>query len=1005
MNGKNAGLAFGAALSALAALSVQAAPVWTAGTYALDAWTATPGNVLSGATATSEINYYRENGKAMSENVATLTDGQAPGSDIDYGMVVGVAGGSVSWVFPKASIAQLKIYTRWGDGGRDGVNIASVWVKKEGETEWTNTGASNIAYGNDNNSGPGLYGILSNSDGSPLATDIVGLKIEFAGQDNNGGGYVEIEAVDANNNIRWVTGSWDIDSWAPGPNNVLSGLEPAEGSSGLDVQGEGLGTARERLTDGTAKGPQTAAGNGERTAVSNGAVLIYTLPEAADIKEFRFYSMWNDGGRDRIDIFGIDYSTDDGANWTTVANSMLVAFETPQFRNRACLTTMDGSVLAPGAKAVRIRFAGQENNYVGYSEIEALAVNAMPSGRIEVKERTCSSVKLAGIVSDLGFGATATDVYLAIGDDPDNLPEPEKIGTVSVADDFALVEFTGLSANTTYYYAWYLESDNDHATARATGSFTTASLIPVVDGEALIVPAGDFAELAEATTVQIPHFQVNGTLTVDANATLGAAGVELSRVGDGGADGNADVNAHAVLRAGSTVTLGKNGNDTLLVGTQNGRGQVTVEAGAVLDASLGNLMLANNWMEQHRDWCAYGQLDIYGTVKALELSANGWYPPSSPTPTPLEYQVASRVNIYEGGLLEIGLYRGWDYARCDVSFHGGTLRFTGADQPFQADDVVCFAWTFAEGTVSTIDVGNNDVTLAHNKDRYYFFGGGEIRKRGSGRLTINAVDTGFTGKIVVEEGSLALGAAFTKGTEVEVLTGATFLGRADTADAVRLTVDAGGDFFAPANQESKIQNLVLNGTLTLEDATAVFDLTGPATLNGGIRGAGAFKKSGTGTVTSCGVNTYTGDTLVSGGTFVVAAAEGVDAAAATIPAESIVQVAPGATLKVETAMTLAKLRVALDAAGNATLDGFKAANEGKLYLTREAEAEAEESIGQPLRYDLPLTVANLSAESAQAAQNWHVYLNGQRIYYRLVLQEGEGRSYVRRIDGFQVLIR
>lgn len=859
--------------------AVQAELVWRTGTYDPGSWSPQVGNLLADATVTQGPSYYSENGKALSQDLAVLASGAvAKGvkkdndDKVDYGEIVAISGGSIAWSFAaKQAIQEIRLFTRWCDGGRDGIAVSAVSVKYEGSDGWTQLPAPAVSYGmGNNNTSSALRAVLADAADEPLAAGIVALKLDFGQQDNNGTGYTEIEVVSAD--YRWSTATWDFTTWAPGPNNVLAGLPLAEGTSGVDG-GTGTdatcGKASDVLTDGTAKGPQTQEGNKERGLVQNNAVLVYQLAAPADLKELRFYAVWNDGGRDRIDIAGIDASTDGGATWRTIPNSSLSGFESSAFRNRADFFTVDGSPLAVGANAVRIRFGGQENGYVGYIEIEALAASNEPSGRLEVKTRRVYDVTLSGVVSDLGRGAASADVYLSYGLDADSLPEPQKIGTVETADGFVDLPIAGLQPNTTYTYRWYIASANGYSTTPATGTFTTASLVPVVDHEVLVVPTGDFADVPANGSAAIASFLVDGTLTVGADATFRSAGTQLPIVGNGNSPESGRDVARVAFKAGATAEIAPFGEEAVCIGYNNGRGILTVEAGATFSAPGGNLILANNVGEATRTLSSYGQLDIFGTVKVAKVSANAWYPATTATPTPLEYIKASEINLYDGGTLETGLYRGYDCARCDINFRGGTLRFTPADEHFFAADSVCFVWNFEAGTTSTIDVGDNDVAVVHPNNRFYLFGGGVLRKRGKGTLTLDTNDGDFTGKIIVEEGGFSVGAHAWKGLDVEVRPGAQFIGRADMAAPTRVKISEGADFLVPAQTTARIHFLDLAGTATLTDADSVLQLDADVRLRGEIRGAGSLVKAGAGTTYASEANTYSGDTRVKAGTYTI----------------------------------------------------------------------------------------------------------------------------------------
>ncbi|MGI6494480.1 MAG: autotransporter-associated beta strand repeat-containing protein [Kiritimatiellia bacterium] len=178
---------------------VEAAPAWTTDSYDPTQWTASSNNVLLGVTAGGSVSIYTEGGKDLSTDPATLTDGVVPGATTDFTKIFAIRSGSLEWTFgSETSISELRIFTRWCDGGRDGINITSVAVKYTAGGNWEALSAvPPVDYGNwDNNTSSHLSAILLDSTGDALATGVVGLKLEFGTQDNNGTGYAEIEALE-----------------------------------------------------------------------------------------------------------------------------------------------------------------------------------------------------------------------------------------------------------------------------------------------------------------------------------------------------------------------------------------------------------------------------------------------------------------------------------------------------------------------------------------------------------------------------------------------------------------------------------------------------------------------------------------------------------------------------------------------------------------------------------------------------------------------------------------
>ncbi len=188
-------------LMVLCGFGTRGGLVWETGQYTPATWTAQTsgdGNILAEMIAdTSAIVYYTEGGKPMTQNAAALTDGVVPGAGIDYTKVFGIKSGSIVWTFESAmTLDSIRIFSRWGDGGRDGIAITKVEVLHAGDTDYTDTGAPAVSYGVGNNtSGGALYAFLADSGGEAVATSVAAIKLTFGAQDNNGSGYVEFEMI------------------------------------------------------------------------------------------------------------------------------------------------------------------------------------------------------------------------------------------------------------------------------------------------------------------------------------------------------------------------------------------------------------------------------------------------------------------------------------------------------------------------------------------------------------------------------------------------------------------------------------------------------------------------------------------------------------------------------------------------------------------------------------------------------------------------------------------
>ncbi|OHX90581.1 autotransporter outer membrane beta-barrel domain-containing protein [Brucella abortus] len=175
--------------------------------------------------------------------------------------------------------------------------------------------------------------------------------------------------------------------------------------------------------------------------------------------------------------------------------------------------------------------------------------------------------------------------------------------------------------------------------------------------------------------------------------------------------------------------------------------------------------------------------------------------------------------------------------------NGATLRF-GAN----LDATHSFTHAFQLGTVAsdvgTLDTDGHDVAMSG-----VISGAGGLMKSGTGTVTLSGVNT-YTGGTTLTAGTLAAASDNNLGGASG---GLTFNGG---------TLQVMGTSWTSTNRAVSLQ--AGGGTFDIEDAANNFAVTQ------GVAGAGGLTKSGSGTLTLSGANSYTGATTVSAGTLVVA---------------------------------------------------------------------------------------------------------------------------------------
>ena len=163
-------------------------------------------------------------------------------------------------------------------------------------------------------------------------------------------------------------------------------------------------------------------------------------------------------------------------------------------------------------------------------------------------------------------------------------------------------------------------------------------------------------------------------------------------------------------------------------------------------------------------------------------------------------------------------------------------------------------------------------------------GAGTLTKTGTGTLTLSGANT-YTGATTVSGGTLAVSATAGLGTNAAgttVATGGTLDLQNITGVDEALTL-SGGTLKTSTGTTTVVTNVVLGANSTVDVSGTGLTLANP------ISGTGfGITKTGTGALTLSATNTYTGATIINGGTLVSGAAD-------VIPNASAVTVATGAT--------------------------------------------------------------------------------------------------------------
>jgi autotransporter-associated beta strand protein len=169
------------------------------------------------------------------------------------------------------------------------------------------------------------------------------------------------------------------------------------------------------------------------------------------------------------------------------------------------------------------------------------------------------------------------------------------------------------------------------------------------------------------------------------------------------------------------------------------------------------------------------------------------------------------------------------------------------------------------GALRGIDFGAGGLTLSSagnfTQAGGALAGSGTVTKNGTGALTLSRANT-YTGATLVNAGTVTVANGSGLGTAAAGTTvnaGATLAMNGLTVASEPLTLNGGTLSRAAGNP-------TWNGTVNLAATSTVTGAAGTLTIGGAVSGAGGLTKTGAGTVTLSGSNTYSGITTANAGT-------------------------------------------------------------------------------------------------------------------------------------------
>jgi autotransporter-associated beta strand protein len=220
-----------------------------------------------------------------------------------------------------------------------------------------------------------------------------------------------------------------------------------------------------------------------------------------------------------------------------------------------------------------------------------------------------------------------------------------------------------------------------------------------------------------------------------------------------------------------------------------------------------------------------------------------------------------------------------------LQINAGTLILTGDNQPSLSTSITSSSATLQIGNGGatgslTGNVGNAGLFIINKSNAYTFdgviSGAGSFVQMGTGTTTLTATNT-YSGGTTISAGTLAV-----------------------SADA-NLGAASGGLSFGGGTLQY-LAGFTSSRNITLNAGGGTFDTNGnSASIAGVISGSGDLTKSGTGTLSLSGANTYTGATTIAAGTLAAqnATALGTTAAGTTVIAGATLEIADGVAIGAE----------------------------------------------------------------------------------------------------------
>lgn len=340
-----------------------------------------------------ELNLFAQEGATVSAEQGTIADALVSHNDpaalVDnicansstaafYGMG---DNGSLTFTLPyPQDIGSFELYTRWGDGGRDGIEIASLSYQTVDDA-WHTIALDPVSVGLDNSASDKCYLLRAYCPDptAPLAPMAKAFRVDFGRTDNSGTGLMEARATRfLSPQYDWRATDWDTSSelLLPAAGNLLRHKESTFAFI-TNVVHDSLYSCTNDLsvlTNGIVKADKNLVG--AIYPIGSYAVAECTFAAPKDIRGLRFWTYFYNPARDgiAIDTLYVRYEGEDFFRRIDTVQSYTVGVGDANSSGaiKVEILAPDGDFMFNRATALRIAFGELDNTCSTFGEIEVL---------------------------------------------------------------------------------------------------------------------------------------------------------------------------------------------------------------------------------------------------------------------------------------------------------------------------------------------------------------------------------------------------------------------------------------------------------------------------------------------------------------------------------------------------------------------------------------------------------------------------------------------------------